>query len=115
LRALPEIAQAAGRESNEDVRAGCYLVSRALEEPARRIASNSGAEGSVVVARIKAAEGGWGYNAETGEFEDLMREGIVDSTKVVRIALQNAASIGGLMLTTETLVVDKPEEEGDGG
>jgi chaperonin GroEL len=116
LRVLPEIEQAAARESNEDVRAGCYLVARALEEPARRIASNSGAEGSVVVARIKAAMGGWGYNAETREFEDLMREGIVDSTKVVRTALQNAASIGGLMLTTETLVVDKPEEEGgDGG
>jgi chaperonin GroEL len=115
LRALPEIDLAAGRESNEDVRAGCYLVSRALEEPSRRIAANSGAVASVVVERIREAGGGWGYNAETGEFEDLLESGVIDATKVVRTALQNAASIGGLMLTTETLVVDKPEEQEDEG
>jgi chaperonin GroEL len=116
LRTLGEIESAVQRENNDDVRAGCYLVSRAVEEPARRIATNAGAAGTVVVAKIKAAAGGWGFNAETLEFEDLQAAGIVDPTKVVRTALQNAASIGGLLLTAETIVVDKPEEEeGSGG
>jgi len=90
---------------------GADIVVKALEEPAKLIAANAGEEGSVVVQKIKALEGSSGFNARSAKYEDLIKAGIVDPTKVVRAALQNAASIGGLILTTEALVVDKPEDE----
>src|SRR5579883_1916786 len=90
-----------------DEQVGVNIIRRALEEPARQIANNAGVEGSVIVEQIKT--GGKGYNAATGEFGDLVSQGIVDPAKVTRSALQNAASIAGMVLTTECLVVEKPE------
>jgi chaperonin GroEL len=93
-----------------DEQVGVNIVRRALEEPARQIANNAGVEGSVIVEQIK--RDGKGYNAATGEFGDLIAQGIVDPAKVTRSALQNAASIAGMVLTTECLVVEKPEPKG---
>ncbi len=90
---------------------GADVIARALDAPARLIASNAGEEGSIVVEKIKALEGSFGFNANTNEYEDLVQSGIVDPAKVARVALQNAASIGGLLLTTEALVAEAPEEE----
>ncbi len=106
-------AQAAASkvEVKGDEKAGADLVASALEAPARTIAANAGAEGSVVVEKIKAQKGSVGYNAATGEYLDLVQAGIVDPTKVTRSALQNAASIASLLLTTEALITDRPEEE----
>ncbi|MBW1941895.1 MAG: chaperonin GroEL [Deltaproteobacteria bacterium] len=92
---------------------GVTLVMRALEEPIRQIANNAGSEGSVVVEKVKDAKGAFGFNAETGEFEDLLKAGILDPTKVTRFALQNASSVAGLLLTTEAMVTDKPKEKDD--
>jgi len=92
-----------------DVRTGINIVRRALQEPVRRIAENAGAEGAVVVGEIEQLKGNKGYNAVTGQFEDLAAAGIIDPTKVVRTALQNAASIAGLLLTTDAAVTDAPE------
>jgi chaperonin GroEL len=89
---------------------GVKLVRRALEEPIREIANNAGFEGSIVTRRVMEAEGNFGFNAESGEYEDLMKTGIVDPTKVTRLALQNAASVAGLLLTTEAMVAEKPEK-----
>src|SRR5215467_5961259 len=97
-------------ETNDpDVRTGIKIVRRALQEPVRRIAENAGVEGAVVVGEIEQLKGNKGFNAVTGEFEDLAAAGIIDPTKVVRTALQNAASIAGLLLTTEAAVTDLPE------
>jgi chaperonin GroEL len=90
---------------------GANLITRALEEPTRQIANNAGFEGSVVVQRVMEGEGSFGFNAETGTYEDLMKAGIVDPTKVTRFALQNAASLAGLLMTTEAMVAEKPEKE----
>ena len=92
-----------------DVRTGVNIVRRALQEPIRRIAENAGIEGAVVIGEVERLKGNKGYNAVTGEFEDLAAAGIIDPTKVVRTALQNAASIAGLLLTTEAAVTDMPE------
>ncbi|HWS53566.1 MAG TPA: chaperonin GroEL [Pyrinomonadaceae bacterium] len=92
-----------------DVRTGVRLLRRALEEPLRRIAENAGVEGAVVIGKVEESKGSVGYNAATGEFEDLFAAGIIDPTKVVRTALQNAASIAGLLLTTDAAVTDAPE------
>jgi chaperonin GroEL len=96
----------------EDEQIGVQILQRALEHPIRLIAQNAGAEGSIVVEKVRAGKGGFGYNAQTEEFEDLVEAGVIDPTKVVRSALQNAASIAGLLLTTEAVVVEKAEEEG---
>ena len=98
-------------EFNEDgdVQTGIHLVKRAIEAPLRQIAENAGLEGSVIVAKVKAAEDGVGFNALKEEYVDMVKAGIVDPAKVTRTALQNAASIAALVLTTETLVADKPE------
>jgi len=98
-----------GDYSDPDVRTGMKIVRRALQEPVRRIAENAGAEGAVVVGEIEQLKGNKGYNAVTGQFEDLAAAGIIDPTKVVRTALQNAASIAGLLLTTDAAVTDAPE------
>ena len=94
-----------------DEQVGVRIVRRALEEPARRIASNAGWEGSVVLDKIKNGKGGFGFNAAKEEFSDLFKDGIVDPTKVVRTALQNAASVAGLLLTTEAAIAEKPEKK----
>jgi chaperonin GroEL len=94
----------------EDEQIGVQILSRALEHPIRQIAENAGAEGSIVVEKVRGGKGGFGYNAETGEYEDLVKAGVIDPTKVVRSALQNAASIAGLLLTTEAAVAEAPEE-----
>ncbi|MGQ9881064.1 MAG: chaperonin GroEL [Armatimonadota bacterium] len=94
-----------------DEQHGAAIVRRALEEPLRQIAENAGLEGSVVVERVKNMERGWGLDARTGEYKDMVKAGIVDPVKVTRSALQNAASIAGMLLTTEALVVEKPEKK----
>jgi chaperonin GroEL len=92
---------------------GVTLVHRALEEPIRQIANNAGAEGSVVVEKVKDQKAGFGFNAENGKYEDLMKAGIIDPTKVTRFALQNAASVAALLLTTEAMIAEKPKEKED--
>jgi chaperonin GroEL len=99
-------------KGTEDEKIGVDIVRRALEEPIRMIAQNAGAEGSIVVAKVKEAkEKNFGYNAATDNYEDLVKAGVIDPTKVSRTALQNAASIAGLLLTTEAVVVEKKEEK----
>ena len=87
---------------------------RALEEPLKQIAINAGLEGGVVVERVRNLKGAEGLNAATGEYEDLFKAGVIDAAKVTRSALQNAASIAALFLTTEAVIVDKPEKDGPG-
>jgi chaperonin GroEL len=93
-----------------DEAVGASIVRRSLEEPCRFIATNAGAEGSVIVERVKNEKGNIGYNADKDKFEDLVDAGVIDPTKVTRTALQNAASIASLLLTTETLITELPEE-----
>jgi chaperonin GroEL len=104
-----------GLGSNEEQKAGVNIVRRAIEEPLRRIAENAGIDGSIVVDKVKNAKGSQGFNARTEVYEDLLKAGVIDPTKVVRTALQNAASVASLLLTTEAMVADKPEEKGAGG
>lgn len=96
-----------------DQQIGVKILKKSLEAPTKQIAENAGAEGSVIVEKLKGKEKGIGFNAITGEFEDMIKAGIVDPAKVTRSAIQNAASIGGMILTTECLVTDKPEEKKD--
>ena len=96
---------------NADEQTGINIVERAIEEPLRQIVINAGGEGAVVVQKVREAIGDFGYNARTNEYEDLRAAGIVDPAKVARVALENAASIAGMFLTTECLIVDKPEKE----
>ena len=96
---------------NDEERVGVNIVRRAMEDPCRWIANNAGWEGSIVLDKIKNNKGAFGFNAASEEFEDLMKAGIVDPTKVVRTALQNAASVAGLLLTTEAMVAEKPEDK----
>jgi len=112
LRSIPAI-DALIAELTGDEAVGAAIVKRALEEPLRQIADNAGVEGSVVVNNVMANLGTYGYNAETGEYGDMLKFGIIDPTKVTRSALENAASIAGLLLTTETVIVDKPEADKD--
>ena len=99
----------------DDERVGVNIVGRAIEEPVRWIAQNAGQEGSIVVNKVKELEGDQGYNAAKGKYENLVNSGVIDPTKVVRSALQNASSIAGLMLTTEALVAELPEKENNKG
>jgi len=92
-----------------DEKTGASIIRAALEEPLRMIAENAGVDGAVAASRVLEKEGSYGYNAETGEYTDLVAQGIMDPTKVVRVALQNAASLAGILLTTEALVADLPE------
>jgi len=93
-----------------DEQLGVNLIKRALEEPVRQIANNAGFEGSVVVQHVIDGKDNFGFNAETGKYEDLAKAGIIDPTKVTRFALQNAASVAGLLMTTEAMVAEKPEK-----
>ena len=98
---------------NEDQTIGIQIVRKALEAPIRIISENAGVEGSVVLQEVRKATGSNGYNARTDQYEDLKKAGVIDPTKVTRIALENAASIAGMILTTECVINDKPEEGGD--
>ncbi len=100
-----------GLKVRDEEAVGVKIVRRAIEDPLRWIANNAGWEGSIVLDKVKNNKGAFGFNAATEEFEDLMKAGIVDPTKVVRTALQNAASVAGLLLTTEAMVAEKPEEK----
>ncbi len=112
LRCL--VAMDAVKPANDDERIGVEIVKRAIEYPTRELAANAGVEGSVVVQEVKKRKGNEGYNVATGVYEDLVKAGVVDPKKVTRTALQNAASIAGLLLTTECLVTEIPEEEKSG-
>jgi chaperonin GroEL len=100
-----------GLRANEEEKFGINIVRKALDEPARWIAQNAGHDGSVVIDKVRSNKGAYGFNAATEVFEDLMKAGIIDPTKVVRSALQNAASVAGLLLTTECVVAEKPEKK----
>ena len=104
------IPAVASLKAEGDVLTGINIVKRALEEPVRQIAENAGLEGSVIVEKLKEQKAGIGYNAASDEWVDMVEAGIVDPTKVTRSALQNAASVSALLLTTEAVVADKPEE-----
>ncbi len=108
LRTLKELNKAS---LSEDEQHGLNILKRALEEPLRQIASNAGHEGSIVVESVKEGKGAYGFNADTGRYEDLMENGIIDPTKVVRFALQNASSVAALLLTTEAMVSEKPKKK----
>ena len=97
---------------DDEAQAGVSIVRRALEEPLRWIAKNAGRDGAVVLEKVREGKGAFGFNAATEEYEDLIKAGIIDPTKVVRTALQNAASVAGLLLTIEAMVAEKPKGEG---
>jgi chaperonin GroEL len=109
IRALAALEGLKGE--NDDETTGIAIVKRAVEEPLRQIASNSGNEGSIVAQKVKEGQGSFGFNARTEVYEDLLAAGVIDPTKVTRIALENAASIAGMVLTTECVIADKPKKE----
>jgi chaperonin GroEL len=111
IRAIAKLEGLEGATEGETV--GVRIVRRALEEPLRQISANAGAEGAVIVEEVRSKKGSYGYNARTEEYGDMIQMGVVDPTKVVRSALENAASIASLLLTTEAMVTDEPEEEAD--
>ena len=108
IRCIPALSKL---KLGGDDQLGVNIIKRAMEDPVRQIANNAGLEGSVVVEKVREEKGGFGLNAETGQYEDLVKAGIIDPTKVTRFALQNAASVAALMLTTEAIVAEKPKEE----
>lgn len=112
VRAIASLDKTTG--VNEDENTGIEIVRKALESPLRTIASNAGVEGSVILHNVLSKDGNYGYNARTNEFEDLLEAGVIDPTKVTRIALENAASIAGMILTTECVINDIPEENAGG-
>ena len=111
LRAIPELDKL---KVDGDQKVGVAIIKRALEEPIRQITFNAGLEGSIIVQKLKDGEGNFGFNARTEVYGDMLEEGVIDPTKVVRIALENAASVSGLLLTTEAVIADKPEEDKGG-
>jgi chaperonin GroEL len=110
VRATAALANAKG--DNDDESTGMAIVMRAIEEPLRQIVENAGLEGSVVVAKVKEGEGDFGFNAKTEKFEHMLEAGIIDPTKVTRVAIENAASVAGMLLTTEATITEIPKEEG---
>ena len=112
LRTLPALAKMA-LEGDEQI--GVNIIKKAIEEPIKMIACNAGLEGSIVVEKVKEKKGAYGFNARTDVYEDMIAAGVIDPTKVTRFALQNAASVSGLLLTTQCMIADKPEEKGAGG
>ena len=100
---------------NEDEKTGINIIRQALESPLRTIVANAGGEGSVVVNKVKEGTGGYGYNAKNDTYEDLFAAGVIDPKKVTRLALENAASIAGMLLTTECVIADEPEDAPAGG
>jgi chaperonin GroEL len=113
LRAQAVLAELEGKLEDEQ-RAGLNIVRRAVEEPVRMIAQNAGVDGSIVIDKVKNAKGAFGFNAQTEVYEDLVKSGVIDPTKVVRTALQNAASVASLLLTTEAMIAEKPKEKDEG-
>ncbi len=113
IRAISALDESA--TDNEDQKIGVNIVRRALEEPLRQIAANAGVEGSIVAQKVKEGKGDFGYNARTENYETLVSAGVIDPTKVVRAALENASSVSGLLLTTETVVADRPEKAAPAG
>jgi len=109
IRAQKALDNVKGLEGDEQV--GVQIVRRAIEEPLRQLADNAGQEGALIVQEVKARKGNEGYNVASEKYEDLVKAGVVDPTKVTRSALQNAASISGLLLTTEAVVTELPEKE----
>ena len=109
IRAIESLDKFKG--ANEDETTGAAIVRRSLEEPLRQIVANAGIEGSIVVQKVKEGKGDFGFNARTEVYENLLKAGVIDPTKVTRIALENAASIAGMLLTTECVVADKPKKE----
>ena len=113
IRCLPSLSEL--KLANADEQVGVGIVRKALEEPLKMIANNAGMEGSIVVEKVKEKKGAFGFNARTDEYEDMIKAGVIDPTKVTRFALQNAASVASLMLTTQCMIADKPDEKGAGG
>ena len=109
IRALKALDKLEG--ANEDQTVGIRILARSIEEPLRNIVENAGEDAAVILNQVKAGKGAYGYNAATGEFGDMLEEGILDPTKVTRLALQNAASVAGLLLTTEVMVAEAPKDE----
>ncbi|RIL06387.1 MAG: chaperonin GroEL [Proteobacteria bacterium] len=114
LRALSAL-DGLGDALEEEQRAGVNIIRKAVEEPLRMISQNAGIDGSIVIEKVKGAKGAFGFNAATEEYEDLVKAGVIDPTKVVRTALQNAASVSSLLLTTEAMIAEKPEPKKAGG
>ena len=114
LRAQVVLAELEGKLEDEQ-RAGVNIVRRAVEEPLRMISQNAGIDGSIVIEKVKNGKGAFGFNAATEEYVDLVKAGVIDPTKVVRSALQNAASVASLLLTTEAMVAEKPSEKHEHG
>ena len=112
LRTLPALDKL---KLDGDQQIGVTIVKKSLEEPLKMIAANAGMEGSIVVEKVKEKKGAFGFNARTDQYEDMISAGVIDPTKVTRFALQNAASVASLMLTTQCMIADKPEEKGAGG
>jgi chaperonin GroEL len=108
IRAIDAVAKLKGE--NEDQNTGVKIIRRAIEEPLRQIAENAGVDGSIVVQKVKEGKKDFGYNARLDKYEDLFGAGVIDPTKVVRIAIENAASIAGMLLTTECVITDAEEE-----
>jgi len=108
IRAIESIADLKG--SNEDENTGIQIIRRALEEPLRQIVANAGGEGSVIIQKIREGKGDYGYNARTEVYENMIAAGVIDPTKVSRVALENAASVASMLLTTDCLIADEPEE-----
>lgn len=109
LRTIPALKDV--KTVNEDQKTGVEIITRALEEPLRQIVANAGLEGSVIVDKVKSGKGDFGFNAFSEEYEDLVKSGVIDPTKVSRVAIENAASVSSLLLTTEATIVEKPEEK----
>jgi len=116
VRAILSIKASKLKGDNHDQDIGIQIALRAMEEPLRQIVQNAGIEGSVVYHKVaESKDNNYGYNAATGEYGDMLKMGILDPTKVTRTALQNAASVSGLMITTEAMVAEIPKEEAAGG
>ncbi len=113
LRALKGIANLKGANDDQDV--GINILRKAVEEPLRQIVANAGADASVVLNAVLSGKGNYGFNAANGEYGDMVKFGIIDPTKVTRLALQNATSVAGLLLTTEAMIAEAPKQEKEGG
>jgi len=113
IRAVASLADLKG--ANEDENTGIQIIRRAIEEPLRQICENAGIEGSIVVQKVKEGKDDFGYNARTDKYENLIGAGVIDPTKVGRVALENAASIASMLLTTECVLADDPDDAPAGG
>ena len=112
VRAVSAVSKLKGDNHDQDM--GIQILLRAVEEPLRQIVANAGQDGSVVLNKVREGKGDYGYNAATGEYGNLIEMGILDPTKVTRLALQNASSVSGLLLTTEVMVAELPKKEEKG-